>query len=286
MPLKINYLNNGKTECEFENLISLWNILKFLVDSPYLKHYIIENYEGGNTLAPSETWDEEGIMFKEITPSVYFFPYDSIGFIIDDSIHNLTLYIVENLNDNGDYKNDFEILFSISKTDSARLVLDNDKLSLFITLYLLFVIKIGFTKSLLNSLNTVVSSIINDKIESIEYINNSILISIKKISFIIKISFNNDEYLYYKIECSQGKSKKELLKEQDIKNIGFLKKKILKKNKYIPIVFYSVFAILGILLLIFNKKLLILLIILLIIIRYLIGIFKKNAHKFIYKERM
>lgn len=59
MPLKIKNIENGKVLFEFENVVSIWNILKFIVDYPYLKHFIIENYEGGNTLVPSETWTKK-----------------------------------------------------------------------------------------------------------------------------------------------------------------------------------------------------------------------------------
>lgn len=230
--------------------------------------------------------DQEGIMFKKISPTKYFFPYDSIGFIIDDSIHNVTLYIVESYDNNNDYKNKSELILTIHNTDHASLLINEDRVTLFVVLYLLSVMKVGFDKKLLNTLESVFKNIFNNKINSVEYLDTSLLISLKKMSFITKLNIKENEVVYYKISYTNKKGRKEVLKETDIKNLGFLKKKILKKNKYFPIIYYSIIIIVGALIFLINKKIFIWGLILYIIIRYIYFLFKKNAYKLFSRDKV
>jgi hypothetical protein len=279
MPLKIQSLDNEQVKFQFENVVTIWNILKFLVEVPYLKHFIIEDYEGGNTLVPKETWKEEGVMFKEISSSIYLFPYDSVGFILDDSICNLKLYLTENYSKNFNYKKNSELVYTVTDTDQASLTLPKSKAAAFISLYLFSIMKLGFDKNWLDSLEEIFLNMNLSNFSDIEYLKTSLIYSVKKATFIIRLLSKNDGDIYYRITHTPKKCKKDLLKEEEIKNLGFLKKKILKKNKYYPLIYYSGIALICVVILILNRKLFIAAAILLIIAKIAYDIYKKNAYK-------
>ncbi len=250
MSLKIQIQEDNKVLLEFENIISIWNILKYLVETAYLKQYVVENYEGGNTLVPKETWHEENIMYQEIRPNTYFFPYESIGFVIDDSIHRINFSVIDNYQSWLSDPKKSEILFCIEGTDKASLVIDREKISSFAALYFLAVMKIGFDKIFLQAFQSLLEGTINlkEKKLRLEYVSSSLMLNLKRIGFILKTKSERENAEYFKIVYAGRKFRKELIKEKDIKNISLLKKKLIDKNKYFFIAYkYSIPLLFGIL---------------------------------------
>lgn len=280
MSLKIIRKENNKTEYEFDNRILIWNIFKYLADTVYLKQFIVENYDGGNTLVPKEAWLEEGILYRELGNGVYFFPYDSIGFVVDDSIQNLTLYVVDHFVDGMDYKEKAELIFSIIDTDKAVLLIDSERESVLMALYLLSVMKMGFDASFLAQLAATLKGMLSGKIISIEYLKASFFLSGNGASFIVSTITDEGERTYYKFIYNNKKCRKEVLKEKEIINFGYLKKKIYESNKYIPLVIYALIAVTAAAILFFKSQYLILIIIILIVVRFVYYYIKKNAYKF------
>ncbi len=284
MPIKLMHQMNNLCIAEFENVISFWNMLKYLVETPYLKHYIIENYEGGNTLVSRDAWEEEGVMFKEISPGTYFFPYDSVGFILDDSIHNINLIILDHYSQGFDYKNENDLMVSVKNTDNVIMTVPNNQVSKLIALYLLSYMKIGFDRNLMISLANLIESLSIDKIKQIEYVKSSFIIKLKGIDFIIKITSDDEMFSFYKINYYNNRCKKEFVKEDKVKSIGYLKKKIIKKNKYFTIGYYLLIAAVFTAILIYNKKIFFFLLIGLVLFLIITFIIKKNAYRFFSKE--
>lgn len=285
MALKIIHTENGRITFQFENVISPWNIMKYLLDVPYLKRFVIDKYDGGNMLVPREAWKEEGVMFKEIKPGIYLFPYESIGFVLDDSIHNLKLYIMDNYTEGSNYKDHAEMVFSVIDTDTANLTADIKNVPLFMALYLLSISRLGFDTDFLKSLESVMESSFPGYSypESIEYMPTSVMIGLKKISFNIRMTDRHGAETFHKISYSGKKCRKEPLKEKNIRNILYLKKKILKKNKYYPLIFYGSIVVLTAAFFILNKKIFILLLVVAVVLRVIYVIVRKNAYKFVSK---
>ncbi len=285
MPLKIKYIGNDLYTAEFENVISYWNVLKYLVETPYLKHYLVENYEGGNTLVNRDAWEEEGVMFKELTPGLFFFPYESVGFILDDSIHNMILTIIDHYSPDMDFKKENDLVIKVRNTDWASIETPRTKLTTLIALYLLSYMKTGFDRNFIKSLSGLLDSIITDKTKQIEYIKTSFLVSMKGIYFFIKVMTEDRSSQFYKINYFHNRSKKEIIKESKIKSIAYLKKKILKKNKYYPLLFYLLTGSAFVFLFIVNKKILIILAVIWLIYYFiLLPLIKKNAYRFFSKR--
>lgn len=269
----------------FDNVISPWNIMKHLLEVPYLKRFVIDKYDGGNMLVPREAWKEEGVMFKEIKPGIFLFPYESIGFVLDDSIHNLKLYIMDNYTEGSNFRDTAEMVFSIMDTDTAGLTTEVKNAPLFMALYLLSVSRLGFDSDFLKSLETVTESLLTggSAPESVEYMPTSVMIGVKKISFNIRVTDRHGVESFYKISYSARKCRKEPLKEKNIRNILYLKKKLLKRNKYFPLIFYGSAVILALVLFILSKKVLILILAALVALRVIYVIIRKNAYKFVSK---
>jgi len=277
MSLKISFQANEKVSLNCENVISPWNILKHIVETPYLKSYYIENYEGGNTLVPRELWAEENITYKEVKNNAFLFPYNSINFVFEDSIHNIDVYVVEQ--DNKGFKSNNELFFSIKDSENLFLKIKKEKLPDFASLYLFSIIKIGYDQEMFEALKELLKKLDFSKIKEMEYIPGSFLLNFKGFSFILKLTKANNEVENYKITFIKGKFKKELLKENSTLNIGFLKKKIFSKNKWVPVIYYTAILCGLFLLFFFKKKFFILILFLYLIFQVGYLLVRKNIHK-------
>ncbi len=280
MPLKLKYIGNDLYTAELENVISFWNILKYLVETPYLKNFLIENYEGGNTLVNREAWEEEGVMFKEISPGTFFFPYESVGFVLDDSVHNINLTVVDHYTPGMNYKKENDLVLSVNNTDSAVMELPAGKLGILTALYLLSNMKTGFDRAFLMSLASLLDPLINEKVRQIEYIKSSFMVTLKGIYFVIRLINENRESFFYKINYFNKRCKKESIKENKVRSLAYLKKKIIKKSRYYAVLYYFLIVSAVILLWFLSKKFLILLIIAGFIVYFLTVLVRKNAYRF------
>jgi hypothetical protein len=283
MPLKIKYIGNDLYAADFENVISFWNILKYLVETPYLKHFLIENYEGGNTLVGREAWKEEGIMFKEVTPGMYFFPYESVGFVLDDSVHNMILTIVDHYTPDINYKKENELVLTIRNTDWASIEIPQKQLPVLIALYLLSFMKIGFDRNFVKSLAVLLENVLTETTKQLEYIKSSFIVTLKGIDFIIRVMSENRTSQFYKINYYNKRCRKESLKENKVKSLSYLKKKILRQNKYFPALFYLLSCTAVVLLFILNKKIFFILAVIFLICYFALSLIKKNAYRFFSK---
>lgn len=279
MPLKIKNLPDNHVELQFENVITIWNILKFITDTPYLKHFIISGYDGGNTLAPRETWHEEGVMYKEISKDTFLFPYDSIGFIVDDSIHNISFYCIESYTPGMDFQNNNEMALFIKNTDEALLIVSADKVPTVFSLYLLSTMKVGFDRQMLKAMDEIMDEIIEPNLNEVEYIQASLTFGVKGLSFLTGLKYGDAPASLYKISYINRKAKKELTKDNTVRNFGLFKKKILSQNKYFPLLYSLFFIFAGVAIFFINKKLLISLAVIYLISGIVYSFIKKNAHK-------
>jgi len=237
MRMELRYLENGRVECRYHQVhLSLWDILKYTLHHPYLKHYLIKDYEGGNTLVPRETWKyEENLVYKEISPGVYYFPYESLGFVLNDSLSSLSLYAFEeNFTGIPDISS-ADLVVEIRNTDDIRLIFSLSFLPFFLGYYTLSVLKIGFEDVTITHLAGVFESIISKEKPSLwEPIVGSVSITPQGLSFLVETSERGEEVYYrftYKTKC-----KKERLKPHEVKSIALtFKKKILvtKEDKLI-----------------------------------------------------
>lgn len=274
MALKLDS-SKGKINIQCENVISPWNILKYLVDTPYLKSYYIENYEGGNTLVPREFWKEENIIFKEVKGGLLF-PYNSINFVLEDSIHNVDVYVVEQ--DTKAYKSQSEVFFSIRDTEHLSLKIPQEKLIDSIALYLFSIGKIGFDQKMFEGMKEILRKFDFSRIKEIEYIPSSFVLGLMSFSFVIKISRGSNDTELYKIQYNKGKFKIEFLKENQSLNIGVLKKKLMSKNKWFVWLYYGLIAVILLILFIIKKRLVILGLLFFLIIQTAYLLLKKNLH--------
>jgi len=229
MRIEFHYLENNRVECRYQQIhLSLWDILKYTLHHPYLKHYLVTNYEGGNTLVPHEAWKyEENLVYKEISPRVYYFPYESLGFVLNDSLASLTLAAFEESFTGMPDITQADLLIEIRHTDDIRLVFHQSFLPLFLGYYTLSVLKIGFEDVTISHIAGVFESIIlREKPSSWEPIMGSVSITPQGLTFLVETSEQGEEVYYrftYKTKC-----KKERLKPHEVKNIALtFKKKIL-----------------------------------------------------------
>ncbi|MFN4217404.1 MAG: hypothetical protein ACK4HQ_08410 [Brevinematales bacterium] len=237
MRMELRYLENERIECRYHQVhLSLWDILKYTLQHPYLKHYLIKDYEGGNTLVPRETWRyEENLIYKEISPGIYYFPYESLGFVLNDSPSSLSLYAFEeNFHGIPDISS-ADLVLEIRHTDDILLIFSLSFLPFFLGYYTLSVLKIGFEDVTITHLAGVFESIITKEKPSLwEPIVGSVNITPQGLSFLVETSEKGEEIYYrftYKTKC-----KKERLKPHEVKSIALaFKKKILvtKKDKRI-----------------------------------------------------
>ena len=277
MPFKILKYSDEKVSISCENVISLWNILKYLVETPYLRSYYIENYDGGNTLVPKELWKEENISFKEVRKNVFLFPYNSINFIIEDSIHNIDVYVVSETTRS--FKSSCELQFSIKDTENFYAVLNVNKLSTLMTLYFFSLLKLGYNNKMFESFDSLWKKGEIFKIKEVEYLSSSFQIGVKGFYFIVKFVKDSNEVEYYKISYGNGKFKKEILKDEKGFNPGLLKKKIFSKARIFSIIYYSLIPLIIILFLVFKRKWLILFLLVYMFLRLFYSLLKKNLYK-------
>lgn len=256
MSLKIKYGDNNRAILTFDNVISIWSILKFLSSSAFLKHYVIENYEGGNTMVPLEAWNEEGILYQELSPGVFLFPYESIGFVLNDSLAGIDIYVLDNPAMANVFQNNAELRFSIRNTDLAVLDITGDRVYTAISLYLLSIMKLGYDGTLLKSMEKVLKGLLSNREAVIEYVDGTLMMKPRSMSFIVSIleSPSSQENSFYRIDLSQGKATRSQVKEKEIFSLGYYKKKILSKHWVLPWVFRGlVLALIAVLLLVFKK---------------------------------
>jgi|GEM_PF-1471733 hypothetical protein len=229
MAVELRYLENATVECSLKDVhLSLWDILKYTLQHPYLKHYLIKDYEGGNTVVPRETWKyEENLVYKEIAPNVFYFPYESLGFVLNDSLVSLSLYAFEeSFNDIPDFTK-ADLTIEIRDTDYVRLVFHESFLPLFLGFYTLSVLKIGFEDVTVTHLAEVIQSLVaKEKLSLWEPVKGSVGINAQGLQFLVETREDGEEVYYrfsYKTRC-----RKERLKPQEVKNIVLtFKKKIL-----------------------------------------------------------
>ncbi|MCX7821116.1 MAG: hypothetical protein N2258_05505 [Brevinematales bacterium] len=276
MSFKILKVENEKVCIGCDNVISLWNVLKYMVEMPYLYSFYIENYEGGNTLIPEELWKEEGITYKKLKKGVYLFPYNSINFILEDSIHNVDIYVVSENSKN--FKSEYEMFFSVKNTEEFFIEINAEKINTFLALYFFSLLKLGYDNSMFEGFKLLWKKNEILKFNEIEYISSSFQIGLKGFHFIVKMGKDN-EVEYYKIDYEKGKFKKELLKEDKSLNPGMIKKKFITKNVVFAILYYSLIPILLLLIYFFKKKWLILILIIYIALKIGYSVFKKNIYR-------
>lgn len=284
MALTIRKSDGKKTVLEFENVVSVWNTLKYMVDVPYLKRFVVEKYEGGNMLVPREAWKEEGVMFKEIRPGVYLFPYDSIGFVIDDSIHNMRMHVLDQYGEGSNYRDQAEMTIGILNTDFAELVLDEKAAPKFSALYLLSAAKIGFDAQFLQALEAAILPVFEEGAESIEYLPASLLVGLKRISFLARVRSQKNGDAYYRLTYSGHRCRRDPVREKNLYNVSYLKKKLLKKNALFPVLYYGVLFLIPLGVFLWNKKLFLMLLGGFLAAWLVLKLVKKNAYKFLSKN--
>ncbi len=225
-------------EMTFENIINPWKILKEVDETPYLKSFIIKNYAGGNTLVPREAWKEEGILYQEIEKNIFLFPYESIGFVLDDSISSLDLTVVDEYEEaNDDNTPNFILQYNVENVETCHLKLigQTGKISRLATLYLFSKIKIGYDNDILRSIEKCIRPLINSETNNIDYVDSTLSIGLKGLTFVIRVNSDKTN-TFYKITC-KGRCKKNQLKENQIRSLGYLKKKIMHRNPAFPLLY-------------------------------------------------
>lgn len=231
---------HNELSLSFENVVSLWAILKEVLDTPYLSSFVVENYDGGNTLVPLETWDDEGILYRKLKGEVFLFPYESAGFVFDDSIHNIDIFIVDSYTENTNYKTDYKIYIGIRNTDRFTLKVKNDRsISRIIALYILHKLKIGYSNDIIIALDNMVRSIMNPKLKSINPELGTLTYGIKGMHFVIKTE-NEDHKSQFYLLSFRKKFKKKTINEKDIRNLAYLKKKVTDKGPLFKIIYVSI----------------------------------------------
>jgi hypothetical protein len=281
MSLKMESLENGKVRLEFENVVSVWNILKYLSSAVYLKHFVVEKYEGGNTQVPEEAWKEEGILYNRLPDNNYYFPYESIGFVLNDSVASLTVYVLENQKDIDSYRTSFEMRFEVCDTDSAVLEMSREHLVTFVSLYLMSMLRVGFDSAVLKSVDAVVKTLLGSRVTEIEYIPDTLTFGVNGMQFVTRVGEAGAEKVesrFYRIECRK-KCRKTQITEKQVVSFGYLKKKILSKNKYLPFAYYGLIVLFWILLFFLKRSLFVAGVVLVIVVYAGWRIFRKFAWK-------
>ncbi len=255
MRIALRYLENERVECRYQGVhLALWDVLKYTVQHPYLKHYLIQDYEGGNTIVPREAWRyEENLVYKELATGVFYFPYESLGFVLNDSLSSLSLYAFEESFTGIPDASQADLVIEIRHTDEMRLVFHRSFLPLFLGFYTLSVLKIGFEDVTVTHLADVLASVVEkEKLSAWEPVTGSVTISHQGLQFLIETEENGAEVYYrftYKTKC-----KKERLKPNEVKSLALtFKKKILVtwKDKTF---FFSGLVLLGWLVSLLVKK--------------------------------
>lgn len=224
MSLKL-FSDGDKTVLEFENVVSLWTVLRETVDTPYLKSFVVDHYDGGNTLVPISEWEHESIMYRVPEDGVFLFPYESLGFVLDDSIVSVNVYAVESYSDGDDYRKKAVGEFRVKNTDEISVVFfKKQSTARVISYYLLSLMKAGYTVDSVKMLESVLKPLINSKLKEIEYLEGSLHIGLKGLTFAVKFTSEGDKVSFYRFFLDK-RAKKKSIKEKDVKNLAYLKKK-------------------------------------------------------------
>ncbi len=245
MGFKILFAQDKPYRIECENAISLWNVLKETVDMPYLKSFVVENYEGGNTLVPIDTWKHDEIMYREIADKVYLFPYESIGFVLDDSIDNADIFVIEAYTDNLDYRKNCLVQISVSDIETLSVTFDNPAFAYKLaSLYLTTIMKLRYDAATFASLENLLAGIVTPKTMEIVYLDGTLRFGIKGMDFKM-MAVSEDKPQYYKITF-ENRWKKQVIKANDVKDPSFIKKKYLNRKWYLKLIYYLIWiAIFG-----------------------------------------
>ncbi len=230
MGFEVKQGKNGWIELHFENVISLWNILKNISRTPYLKHFIVENYDGGNTQIDREYWNQEEIMFRELKKGQFLFPYESIGFVLDDSISDIDISVIDGLKDNDPGSSPAEYKISIRDTDNCVIYLkDREHVPIIAALYLFSFFDSGFDHTMLFVLKEGMRGILKDRDFRFEIVDGTFQVTMEALHFVLKIQDPQDRENYLHIQLGKRFSKKSI-NESQIKNLAYLKKKWLAAN--------------------------------------------------------
>ncbi|URA09677.1 hypothetical protein [Thermospira aquatica] len=256
MRIALRYLENERVECSYKGVhLALWDVLKYTLHHPYLKHYFITDYEGGNTLVPREAWRyEENLVYKELAPGVFYFPYESLGFVLNDSLSSLSLYAFEESFTGIPDTHNADLAIEIRHTDEIRLVFHRSFLPLFLGFYTLSVLKIGFEDVTVTHLGDVLTSLVEkERPLAWEPVTGSVTISPKGLQFLVETEEKGSEVYYrftYKSKC-----KKERLKPNEVKSLVLtFKKKILVTWEDKAFFLAGLLLILWLILLLVKKK--------------------------------
>ncbi|OHD61178.1 MAG: hypothetical protein A2014_06680 [Spirochaetes bacterium GWF1_49_6] len=238
MPLALDYESNAIT-VKSENVMSLWSLLKELVDTPYLKSYVIENYEGGNTLVPRSAWEDDGVLYREVAEDIFLFPYESIGFIFDDTINNVNIYVIDNYSAGMNYKNDFMVSFSIRNVDRFTMKMrDRSKISYILAYYLLSYMKMNFDTGFVYTIELLLRSSISYKNQTIELLPPTVSLGLSEMQFVLKITDDNEKIQFSQYFCGK-KCKRKIVNEREITSLGYIKKKLFSKIVLLKYLYYA-----------------------------------------------
>ncbi|OHD56507.1 MAG: hypothetical protein A2Y33_15400 [Spirochaetes bacterium GWF1_51_8] len=255
MPFSIDFENNS-INIKCENVMSLWSLLKELVETPYLKSYVIENYEGGNTLVPRSAWNDDGAMYREISEDIYLFPYESIGFVFDDTLSNVDIYVIDDYSAGMNYKNDYLVMFSVRNVDRFSVKFrDRTKLSTVLAYYLLSALKMRFDAAMINTIDVIVRSSLSFRKQLLELIVPSVTLGLSEMEFVLKSTDENNKSQFIQISCGK-RCRKRVVSEKDFVNLGYLKKKLIANVTLLKILYYVFLCSLPVALYIFLVKVL------------------------------
>ncbi len=229
MAFVITPKDKGWVELSFENKVSLWSILKTVSKTPYLKSFIVDKYDGGNTMIDKEYWNQEEIMYSELSNGKYLFPYDSIGFILDDSISDIELSVIDTLDKTDPARSHVEYQIIIKDTDQLSILLPNrDHVYDLASLYLFSMFDSGYDHVMMFTLSQGLKGLIKDKVSTIDIVEGSFKVRLDSMHFVLKLNETAEKDSYYYIKLGKHFSKK-AIQEKNINNLSYLKKKLLNK---------------------------------------------------------
>jgi hypothetical protein len=241
MPFALDYENNSIT-VKSENVMSLWSLLKELVDTPYLKSYVIENYEGGNTLVPRSAWEDDGVMYREISEDIFLFPYESIGFILDDTVNNVDIYVIDNYSAGMNYKTDFLVSFTVRNVDRFTMKMrDRSKISYILAYYLLSYMKMNFDTGFVYTFEMLLRSSVSFRKQVFELLPSTVTLGLSEMQFVLRTTDDNNKTQFVQLVCGK-KCKKRIVSEKEIVNLGYIKKKLFSQIVLLKYLYYSLLA--------------------------------------------
>lgn len=230
MGLTIKRESDNYILCSCENIINLWNIIKYISVMPYLKKFIIKNYEGGNTMVPISVWESHEVYYKQLDNNTILLPYEHIDFLFSDNIHNVDIYIIDT--DKPNDINEAEMYVSIKNTDNLMVRINKDKITTFISLYFMSFFNISVNNIIIDR----ISNLIKNRIyEEYHPLKNSLFIIPSFFSFIVISKIDNKEDLF-KIEIGDKDKLLYINKNSLYGKLCIFKKKLFK-NKLLTFLF-------------------------------------------------